>query len=163
VFAATGTSTDPATSKICRVRPIRVMPLTSEPLESVRVKFHALMRRFDVHPAYKRFATAPTNDGGPHVEHYGRTFAYVVTERGMEYERRETKDPEELLYWLVSDAAREAAQQYELRNRVPGRDSRRLLFRKHVEFLESIRPDWGSRKRAEYDAVLELHPYRDEA
>jgi hypothetical protein len=121
------------------------------------------VRRFDVQPAYKRFASAPTDDGGSHVEHYGRTFAYVVTERGIECERRETNDPEELLYWLVSDAAREAARQYELRNRVPGRDSRRLLFTKHVEFLQSFRADWGSRKRAQYDAVLELRPYRDEA
>ena len=139
------------------------MPLASETLEAVRAKFDALVRPFEVHPGYKRFATAPTHDGGPHVEHRGQTYAYVVTERGTEYERRETRDPDELLYWLVSDTTWEAASQFELAHRVAGRDSRRLLFAKHVELLESIRAEWGSRKRQEYESVLKEHPYNDGA
>ena len=139
------------------------MALVSQALEVVRSKFCALVQPFDVHPGYKRFATTATHDGGPHVEHYGGIYAYVVTERGNEYERRETNDPDELLYWLVSDTTREAAQLFELANRVAGRDFRRLLFAKHVELLENIRAEWGSRKREEYDTILKKHPYNDGA
>lgn len=136
------------------------MPLASEPLDSIRAKFDALVQPFDAHPAYKRFATEATHDGGPHVEYRNRIFAYVVTERGNEYERRETSDPDELLYWLVSDVTGQAAQRFELANRVVGRDSRRL-FAKHVELFENIRADWGHRKREEYERVLKEHPYHD--
>jgi len=129
------------------------MPLASVTIEALRAKFNTLVQPFDVHPAYKRFATAPTHDGGPHVEHHGDVYAYVVTERGNEYERRETRDPGELLYWLVSDTTGQAAQQFERVHRAAGRDSRRLWFAKHVELLENIRADWGSRKREEYERV----------
>jgi hypothetical protein len=138
------------------------MQRNSETLRTIRAKFRALVRQFDVHPVYKRFATSPTNDGGAHIEQNGPMYAFVVTERGQEYERRETDNPDDVLYWLVSDVTREAAQQYELRHRAPGRDVRRLLFAKHVEILEGIRADWASRKRAEYEAILAVHPFRDE-
>ena len=139
------------------------MPLASDPLDSVRSKFYDLVQPFDVDPVYKRFATAATDDGGPHVEHRDGIYAYVLTERGNEYERRETSDPDELLYWLVSGTTGAAAQQFELANRIAGRDPRRLLFARHVELLEHIRADWGSRKREEYERVLKERPYRDRA
>lgn len=139
------------------------MPFAPETLESVHAKFNALVKDFDVHPAYKQFHTSPPNDGGAHVEHFAAMYAYVVTERGNEYVRRETDDPDELLYWLVSDVACEVAQQYELRRRVPGCDSRRLWFAKHVELLSNVCPNWGSRKRAEYDGVLATYPFNDRA
>ncbi len=139
------------------------MPLIAVTLESLRANFDALVQPFDVHAVYKRFATSATNDGGPHIEQRGHTFAYIITERGSEYERRETVDPVELLYWLVSDTTREAAQQYELQHRVSGKDFRRLLFTKHIELLGGIRADWATRKRAEYEAVLKNHPYDDGA
>ena len=85
----------------------------------------------------------------------------MVTERGSEYERRETSDPDDVLYWLVSDTTREAAQRFELAQRVPGMDCRRLLFAKHVELLEGIRVAWGNRKREEYERILKDCPYND--
>ena len=134
---------------------------SADTLELIRSEFDALVQQFDVHAMYKQFATSPTNDGSPHVEHYGRTYAYVVTERGEEVERRETNDRDQLLYWLVSDTTREAAQRYELTHRAARRDFRRLLFEKHVELLKGIRAVWGARKRQEYDDVLAKHPYID--
>lgn len=71
------------------------------------------------------FLTSPSHDGTPHVEYEGWTLFYVVTECGQEYERRETSDPDELLYWLVREAASAAASDWELRHRREGEDSRR--------------------------------------
>jgi hypothetical protein len=137
------------------------MPLESKALEAVRAKFNAVVHGFDVHPAYKRFATLPTHDGGPHSEYDGSSYAYVITERGTELDRRETDDPDDILYWLVSDATREAAQKYELKHRASGVDFRRLLFERHVELMGYIRADWAVRKRTEYDRVLSRYPYCD--
>lgn len=132
-------------------------------LETLRARFLALVQPFDVHAAYKRFETSPTDSGGPHIELHGNTFAYVITERGSEYERRETRDPDEVLYWLVSDTTREIAQRFELAHRVAGKDSRRLLFSKHIQLLENIRIDWANQKREEYERILLKYPYNDGA
>ena len=130
-------------------------------LAAIGRRFGELTAGLDAHPSLKRFTTDPTHDGGPHAEYAGGVFAYVVTERGQELERRETLDPEELLYWLVSDVAGAAARRYELNHRRPGVDSRRLWFQKHVELLSGLRPEWGRRQQAEYDAVLRRHPFED--
>lgn len=139
------------------------MPLGHPTLENLHHEFATIVEPFEVHPAYKRFATSPTDVGGPHVEHHGPKYAYVVTERGSEFERRETTDPTEILYWLVSDVTAQVARQYELQHRQPGVDSRRMWFDFDVQLLSGIRGEWGKRKRAEYDQVLEKHPFRDGA
>ena len=131
-------------------------------LESVRDRFLQLTAPLDAHPSCKAFDTTPTDNGKAHAEHRGGTFAYVVTERGRELERRETGDPDELLYWLVADVARDAAQRYELRHRRPGVDFRRLLFQKHVDLLAEICPAWAERTRLEYEEVLRRHPFVDD-
>jgi Immunity protein 63 len=72
-----------------------------------------------------------------------------------------TEDPEELLYWLVSDLAWDMASEHELAHRRAGEDSRRQLFDKHVELLALANATWSRRKRAEYDELLLSHPFSD--
>jgi hypothetical protein len=103
--------------------------------------------------------TTPQHDGSAHVEEEGGVFAYVVTERGQEYERRLTRDEDDLLYWVVADETFELAGRYELQHRVPGQDSRRVLFQRELELLRRLSPAWSDRKRAEIDAILKEHPY----
>ena len=134
----------------------------SPSIETIRDAFVRLMAGLDAHPSCKQFDTSPTDNGKAHAEHRGSTFAYVITERGRELEHRETADPDELLYWLVADVARDAAQRYELKHRRPGVDFRRLLFQQHVDLLSQLRPEWGERARTEYERVLERHPFSDE-
>ena len=136
------------------------MPL-SPSLDTIRDDFVRLTAALDAHASCKVFDDSPTDNGKAHAEQRGGTFAYVVTERGQELERRETRDPDELLYWLVSDVARDAAQRYEGNHRQPGADFRRLYFQQHVELLSQLRPEWGERTRQEYERVLERHPFSD--
>jgi hypothetical protein len=96
-----------------------------------------------------------------HVEKNGNFYSYVVTERGNEYERRATADPDELLYWLVSDAVFVAASEWELRNRRPLRDSRRAIFSKEIEWLSEFSPCWVARKQTEINEILQAHPFND--
>lgn len=106
-------------------------------------------------------ATTPQHDGSPHAEHVGDTYFYVVTERGSELERRETKDPDELLSWFVRGLTFSMAIEWELKHRIPSQDTRRLLFKKHVELLRGIRELWADQEQAYYDDVLKQYPFDD--
>lgn len=108
------------------------------------------------------FLTSPSHDGSPHVEYEGRTLFYVRTERGSENERRATDDPDELLYWLVRDAASAAASDWELRHRREGEDSRRQWFQLEVELLAKVSNLWAGRARERHQEILREHPFRDD-
>lgn len=108
-----------------------------------------------------RFSETPQHDGSPHIESNGNAFAYVITERGEEYKRKTTTNEDDILYWLVHDLTWEMASRFELAHRKPNVDSRRLLFQKHLELLGTIDYRWEKRLDAEYETVLEQHPFRD--
>ena len=107
------------------------------------------------------FRTSPAHDGSPHVEKVGNEWRYIVTERGMELQRRTTVDADEVLYWLVKDVTFELASRYELEHRSPSLDFRRLLFAKEEELLGEISPEWAQRYAAEMQTVLQQHPFVD--
>ena len=89
-------------------------------------------------------------------------YIYANEERGHVYNERKTQDLDELLYWIMKDITRSMASEYELANRVPHADFRRLLFAKDLELLGSLKPEWRERKREYYDAVLAQYPFNDE-
>src|SRR5690242_11037095 len=97
-------------------------------VSAVKSRYYSIARQLGAPAVHVHFATRPQHDGRPHVERGGDNFCYIVTERGQERERRRTHDPEELLYWLVSDLTWAMASEYELSHRAPDQDFRRLLF-----------------------------------
>lgn len=100
-----------------------------------------------------------TDDGSPHMEYANGEYAYVVTERGSEWERRTTTDKNEALYWCVSDLVWGMACAYELETRVPGLYTRRVIFDKEIELMAQIKPEWATRKAEEIRAILARNPY----
>jgi hypothetical protein len=104
---------------------------------------------------------SPTHSGAPHIEIIGDEYHFVVTERGSEFERRKTKDPDELLYWFVSGDVSQLARDWELERRVEGQDSRRLWFAKEVEMLRLLNTEWAKRKELHQNSVLREHPFND--
>jgi hypothetical protein len=100
------------------------------------------------------------HSGRPHVEvddHYH----YVVCERGQEFSRRSTRDEDRLLYWIFEDVTFSMAATYEVANRVPGRDFRRVLFRRQVELLGELHARWRVWGEARVGEILARHPYAD--
>ena len=93
-----------------------------------------------------KVSNTATHDGSPHVEIIGAEYHLVVTERGSEFERKTTKDIDELLFWLVSGDVFELACDWELEHRIEGQDSRRLLFAKEIEYLDKTNPKWANKK-----------------
>jgi hypothetical protein len=130
-------------------------------VSTIKSRYYQIARRLGAPKRFVMFATQPRPDGGAYVERDGDGYAYVAWERGHEFERRVTPDPDEVLYWLVSDLTFDMASEYELSHRREDQDSRRLLFDKHLELLAVANPGWSERERLHYDRVLEEHPFTD--
>src|SRR5262245_5580381 len=75
---------------------------------------------------------AEQHDGSAHVEFSDGRYQYVVTDRGVEVERRSASSMDEIMYWLARDESHSQACGFELQNRIPNHDPRRLMFAKHV-------------------------------
>lgn len=129
----------------------------------IRRRFRALVADLDVEDCYKTFHTAPPCDGGPHIEKEGDEFHYVLAERGTEFERKKTKDPEEILYLLLQGVTFHMATKYELKNRIDGRDGREMFFPYQEKLLYDLKPEWGIRNQEEHFQILRDHPLRGES
>ena len=133
-------------------------------LATVKNRYYKIARILKAPSKHIRFATTPQHDGSPHVEHEGIELHYVVTERGSEFERRKTKDTNELLFWIVSDLTWAMASDWELANRIEAEDFRRQLFRKDVELMSLIDKEWADRKRTKYENLLSCkYPFENTA
>jgi hypothetical protein len=102
------------------------------------------------------------HDGRPHIE-VGERYAFVVCERGTEFERRTTLDLDELLYWSFQSTTFSMAVDWELAHRIPGEDARRQLFQHQRDLLEVLDPRWAIRRDEELLTVLREHPFADPA
>ena len=106
------------------------------------------------------FQTESTEDGSPHIE-VSDAYYLVVRERGLELSRKQTRDIDELLYWIMEGLTSQLSWDFELRHRREGEDSRRQAFEKQVELLAKLSPEWAERRRAEQTEILERHPFHD--
>lgn len=98
----------------------------------------------------------------PHIEVDATLYHYVVVERGQEFERKSTKEFNELLFWIFSDATHNLAFEYELNNRIEDQDCRRIAFPKQVELMKLISQEMGERLEQEISKILNKSPYDDE-
>ena len=132
-------------------------------LDSIKSRFYELTRQVDAPNA--TFRTTPGHDGSTHCECDDVAYHCIVTERGQEIERRSSSDPDEILYWLISDVTWGMAINYELRNRdttsVNRIDGRRVWMPYQVSLLKKVDEQWADRKQFEHDAMLSTHPYND--
>jgi len=99
--------------------------------------------------------------GHPHIEVDQRGYHYVVVERGEELERRTTKDPHELLFWVFDSITHCMSFDFELNHRVEGQDSRRIGFQKQLKLLGAIDSTWQNRAAEKQKVILGQHPFDD--
>ena len=119
----------------------------------------------------KRAGIAPENyplfferqdDGSFHIEIGPENrLELVVTERGSILSRTRYRDLGALLYELVKSATFAEAQACELAHRVPGQDSRRLLFERQITLMGRISSEWRQRLSWEVADILVRYPFRD--
>jgi hypothetical protein len=101
-------------------------------------------------------------DATPFIEQRGDGFHFVVSERGTEYERVVSADATEILALVFQGITFDMAVDYELAHRVPGADSRRLIWARQLEILEQLDSSWARRRQQETQGILKQNPYRDE-
>ena len=130
-------------------------------IAKLRSKFSDCIARIKAPAEIAVFRESPSHDGSPHIEYEGSDLCYVVTERGTEHERRRTKNPDEILFWLLSDVTFEMACVFELKHRRQDEDFRRQLFAKHLDLLGALNPEWRAQKEQELRSILGKHPFQD--
>ncbi|PNK65161.1 MULTISPECIES: Imm63 family immunity protein [Pantoea] len=114
---------------------------------------------FPVHSI--NLCSAPIGDGTPYISFENGIYNYIYSERGVEFSRRITDSTDELLYWIMYDFVHAVAVEYELNNRIPGKDCRRIYFPKIIELMSKINIDWGIKSRKHLEDVLADSPYDD--
>ncbi len=133
-------------------------PLSLEEIEHIVLKLATCINAPD--------GLLPTFDGPdgfarPHMEVHGGLYYWVVSERGVERQRRTTTDMDLLLYWVFEDVTFSMASEYECHHRSSDVDSRRLLFKRHLELLEVLSPSWRDKRARELEVILWKHPFND--
>jgi len=83
-------------------------------------------------------------------------------ERGEITSRKVATSVDELMYLIFKGEAKARALDYEVKNRIPNQDFRRIYFSKAVEELSKISKIWGERLLKEFNSVLEENPFLDE-
>ncbi|HTE20000.1 MAG TPA: Imm63 family immunity protein [Armatimonadota bacterium] len=102
-------------------------------------------------------------DAHPHIEVDARGYHYVLEERGIERARVTTHDLGELLYKIFEGVTFSMALRDERSHRVRGRDSRRYYFRRQLELLSKLCPEWAGRQAERHERILRDHPFDDAA
>ncbi len=124
---------------------------------AVRSLAHTLGARSTMFPTFG----ASEQSGRPHVESSRGRFDLVVCERGTEFARTSTQDPNLLLYWIFTGITYQMASDFELAHRKPRTDNRRLMFSKQEAFMALLDDTWSQRLAAEHAAILKEHPFDD--
>ncbi|WP_323971267.1 Imm63 family immunity protein [Aeromonas hydrophila] len=129
--------------------------------KDIQIKVDNLALQAGFPPKSISIYSAPMDDGTPYVSFEGDRYNYVFSEKGYEFLRKITMSLDELLYWIFSDFVFKKAFEYELDNRLLGRDCRRIAFEKYVEYMGRISPEWQMKSRCEVQQILAESPYDD--
>ncbi len=90
---------------------------TATTLEGIRDAVAQIARRIDAPDSLLPTHSSSIDAVRSHIEVDPQGLHYVVVEGGEEFERRTTRDPGELAYWIFHDVTFEMAADFEARNR----------------------------------------------
>ena len=88
---------------------------------------------------------------------------YEIYERGQLITNEFATDEDDLLYRVFRDISFSMAVRYEVNNRNPLHDPRRVLFAKQAELLGLLSESWKQRVEKEKEAILETYPFDDKS
>lgn len=129
-------------------------------IHEIQDEYAKLAARWSLEDTALPIGSTPTDDGRPHLQFSDDGFvSLVVTERGQELSRKNSKDIDEILYWIFEPMAYSRAWDYELKHRVGDADSRRVVFPRALDEIGKISKDWREKMRAEQFEILEKNPF----
>jgi hypothetical protein len=131
-------------------------------IQDVYEQVNEMARKIGARPEF--LPTFGTSDlsGKPYIVIKGETFYYLAYDRGSVTINKETTSLPTLLYWIFDGITNQMGVAYEANHRVPDVDPRRLAFKKQLELLNMLQPEWKGQKEQEIQEILAKHPYRDE-
>lgn len=131
-------------------------------IDEIRQRYAELAKDWGFKSTVFPYDSIPRGDGSEHVEFLenGRV-ALVGTDRGVETSRKETGEIDELMYWLFEGYAYSRGWNFELENRHPTDDSRRIVFARAREEIGRISQEWANRMMLEQTQILKENPYLD--
>lgn len=97
---------------------------------------------------------SPDGMATPYLEIHGKEYHFIVNERGAETARKVTLSDDEILYWFVECSVAGLASNFAALNSSPEKEFRDVYFRKQYSLMLSIKPEWATRKRKEFTAIL---------
>lgn len=107
------------------------------------------------------FLTERHDDGSPHVEFSNGEYHYIVTERGIDLDRKSTADIGEILYWMLYDLTFWMGVSFEFKNRVEGPDCRRVIFAHQLDLMKRADSKMAERLERHFAKTLAAHPFND--
>ncbi len=110
------------------------------------------------------FPTFGTSDlsGRPYIVIQEDMYYFLVNDRDTVSINRQTNSLPELLYWIFDDITFHMGVDHAINHRVTDVDPRRMIFKKQLELLQILRPEWREQKQQELQELLAKHPYRDQ-
>ena len=130
-------------------------------ISTIRKKIREYGKKINAPKHLLTVRTTSEGFGTPHIEINEKGYNYVVCERGTEFERRQTKDLNKILYWIFKSIVFRMASDYELEHRKPDEDFRRQLFAKRIELMEKVDSKFALWEKKEIEKTLKEHPYDD--
>ena len=128
---------------------------------------------------YLRLEATTTEDGvflplevfWGHAPHHNREgvfcytdedgYHYGTNDRGMLVEGATTRSLVEIVYLVLSIAISTMASKYELHHRIKGKDSRRLMFQKKLEYWGLIGEEYRRFAEQKLQEILKDYPFDD--
>ena len=128
-------------------------------ISTIRKKVRELGKKINAPKKLLTIRSTTDGFGTPHIEIDDKGYHYIVSERGTEFRRDNTRDLHTLLYWIFKDIVFQMASAYELNHRKPDEDFRRLLFSKSLELFEKLDKQWYAWEKENIDTFLKETPY----
>ena len=101
---------------------------------------------------------SPRGDGRPAVEVSGSVLSLVESERGHEYSRYSTKDPDEFAYAVLAQSIALNGASWLGQINIPYVDRRLLGFTRECHLLGCLDSRWRDRRRADLMQEIATHP-----
>jgi hypothetical protein len=129
-------------------------------VEELQAELYRLAEKINAPKDYLKIG-GQLSDVVINVEIHGAEYHYVVIERGREQKRIATKSVFDIEYFFIEAATFSLASKYELGHRIPGQDSRRLLFQHQLELMKMLGLEWYEKLKFEISEILKKAPYDD--
>jgi hypothetical protein len=98
----------------------------------------------------------------PFIEVNNGGYRYVVTERGNIVEDKQTQNIQELLYWIFEPITSSCVYCKDIMKNKPHQwEQRRFAWKKQLELLEKISPNFKARLKIEIADILKESPFTD--